>query len=164
MSIDYNQLENKLNQVSAKWQEIRRKSSIYDQIVQKLDIADNQDIVLAEIEKFLKYEDALFEKQQQIDSDKNTIEKLQSQLQDLQNNLNQLKEDNQNLQNQVEELKKQNQELENEIAKQAVTIQLNISEINDLTSKLNSLKEQLKQKPLSGFKSFLWRIIQRYRR
>jgi hypothetical protein len=149
---------------SKTFENLVRKGTIYDQILQKLNITDNQDIVLAEIEKFLKYEDALYEKQKQIDTDKGTIEKLQSQLQDLQNNLNQLKEDNQNLQNQVEELKKQNQELENEIAKQAATIQLNISEINDLTSKLNSLKEQLKQKPLSGFKAFLYRIIQRYRR
>jgi hypothetical protein len=143
------------------FEDLVRKGTIYDQIVQKLDIADNQDIVLAEIDKFLKYEDALYEKQKQIDSDKGTIDNLQKQLQDLQNNLNHIKEENQNLQNQVEDLKKQNQELEDQVVKQAVTIKLNISQIDELTSKLNLLREQLQQKPLSGFKAFLWRIIQR---
>jgi len=146
---------------SKTFENLVRKGTIYDQILQKLNIADNQDIALAEIEKFLKYENALHEKQKQIDSDKTTIDKLQSQLQDLQDNLNKLKEDNQTLQDQAEDLKKQNEKLENQVAKQAATIQSNISQINELTSSLNLLREQLQQKPPTGIKAFLWRIIQK---
>jgi len=61
-----------------------RKSTVYDKIILKLNIQDNETVVLSEIDKFIKYDDALMIKDRQVQEAQTQIGELKTEITKLQ--------------------------------------------------------------------------------
>ncbi len=142
MSIDYNSFENKIKSVSDKTIDIKRKSLIYDKVCQKLNVADNEQIVLAELDKLISYEDLVVQKDKQITDANTKVTGLEQQLQDLTDKNTQMAKDNEIMAGKVEE--------------QDQTIKTYAGDLRDAQTALTDLKNQLQKPVLTGWKLWLY--------
>ncbi len=92
-----------------------RKSTIYDAIVVKLNVADSQTIILAEVDKFIGYEDAVAQKDKQIAEAQATIASLQKTAADKEIELKTLQDDVATLTQRVNDAVSQNKELQQQL-------------------------------------------------
>ena len=93
-----------------------RKSTIYDWILSKLNVQDSQTIVQAEITKLIDYEDAVAQKDRQLAESRDMITALQKSAEDKEKELKSLQEDIGQLMFRVNEAVAQNKDLQARLA------------------------------------------------
>ena len=101
---------------SSVFENLVRKSTIYDAIFTKLNVQDSQTIVLAEIDKLISYEDAVGKKDQQIAEAQATISSLQKTASDKETELKTLQDDVTTLTERVNAAVDQNKTLQKQLA------------------------------------------------
>ena len=122
-----------------------RKSSIYDLVCQKLNVADNEGIVLAELDKLISYEDMVVQKDKQIGEANVKISDLEDQLKGLSENYQKVEETNTTLAHKVEE--------------QGLTIDKSTNELNLAQKALQELKDQLQHPIFMGWKKLIYDLL-----
>lgn len=123
-----------------------RKSTITDKIREKLNTEDNEVVILAEIEKLIKYEDAVVQKDSQLNKATEEIGKLQATI----------------AQMTTEQgvLKKENEEQKEAVEQQAQTILEQTGAITDISDKLEKLKTQCNAPViLTGIKRAIYELL-----
>lgn len=122
-----------------------RKSTITDKIRQKLNVEDSETVMLAEVDKLIGYEDAVVQKDKQLSDAQATVTTLQSELRDLTESHEETTADNKKLKTDVEILQKK--------------IDGQGTQIHDLSTKLDTLKEQTHLPILTGYKKILYDLF-----
>lgn len=117
-----------------------RKSTIYDAIVSKLNVADSQTIVLAEVDKFIDYEDAVAQKDKQLQEARDQIAQLQKEAQVKENELKTLQED---------------------VAKLTERVDTAVSENKSLQIALQEAQQASQQPIFTGWKAIIYKWLVR---
>lgn len=122
-----------------------RKSTICDKVREKLNVEDSSTVILAEIDKLIGYEDAVIQKDKQLQDDINKINGLEQQL-------TELSEKNKDMIVLTDTVTKQADEQRKTISEQGTMI-------NELKSQINDLKIAIKMPVFSGWKKALVSLI-----
>lgn len=122
------------------FENMRRKCDIYDKVLQKLNIADNETIVLADIDHILTYEQAIQDKEKQIKDAKKQIDDLKAQLIEVSVSHNALQDSYDALQDKFNE---------------------DTTVISSLKEKLDALEKQILAPVRKGWKAALVALIDR---
>ena len=116
-----------------------RKSTTYDKVIDKLQVQDNETIVLQELDKLIAYEDAVIQKDKQLSETQNHANELDNALKVKEGELTTLQTQLKDLQVKTETALDENKVLSDEVAK---------------------LKESVAQPVLSGWKQVIFKILQ----
>lgn len=127
------------------FENMRRKCDIADAVREKLQTEDSQTVILAEIDKLIKYEDAVVQKDGQLTEANNKIVELQQQVKDLTDK--------------QEEINKTNGDLEKQIGDQKVTIDTQTENIGKLSAALEDLKKKCAPVNLTGWKKAVYDFL-----
>jgi len=115
-----------------------RKSTIYDKIIEKLHCTDSETVVLTNIDSFLKYEDEIRTKDEDNKKAKEQIVTLENTITELQNKQKQLTDDN---------------------TAYVKRLDIQDNQLKDVLGELQTLKTQVSKPPYTGIKKFLLDII-----
>ena len=118
-----------------------RKSTTLDKVVEKLHITDSETIVLAEINKFLTYEDDIRDKDRKLAEALQKIAELQKQLEKIDKDHEQLSAQNQALVIKTDELQTLNETLSKEAQNRQRTIDEQGDTIDTLKKNLEALQK-----------------------
>lgn len=124
---------------SKTFEELVRKSTITDKVATKLNVEVSETVILASIEKMLTYEDAVVQKDKQLNETQNHANELDQALQVKQGELTTLQVNLKELQDQTKQALDENKILSDEVTK---------------------LKEKVNQPVLSGWKEWVYKILQ----
>lgn len=118
-----------------------RKSSIYDSIRAKLNVEDNETVILFELEKLIGYEDAVVKKDKQLEDAQKQIDTLKKELMDITVSHNALQDSYDALQDKFQE---------------------DSTTISTLKEKLDTLEKQILAPVRKGWKAALVALIDRF--
>ncbi len=131
---------------SSVFENLVRKSTIYDAIFTRLNVQDSQTIVLAEIDKLVGYEDAVGQKDQQVAEAQATIKSLRQTAADKEVELKTLQED-------MDALKLKNQTDMDALTKR---VDKAVTQNKDLQIKLKEAQDAAQMPILTGWKKWLF--------
>ena len=134
-------------QVDSKtFENLVRKSTTYDKVREKLNVEDSEVVVLSEITKLITYQDAVVQKDAQLNKATEEIVKLQATITAL--NIEQ------------ERLKAENEDQKKAVEQQAQTILEQTGAITDINDKLEKLKTQCNAPViLTGIKRAIFELL-----
>ena len=124
---------------------IAKQSDAFIAVCEKLGLPADKDIVLADIDKLIKYETIVIEKDKQITVANQQIEELQGELSRLKDQFLGLQFDNESLKVKVGEQEK--------------TIEVSTKQVEDLQNELSGLQEQTNKPIVTGWRKFLIDLI-----
>mgnify|MGYP001562056482 CR=1 FL=1 len=129
------------------FEELVRKSSLYDKIREALVWQDNETIILADIEKLKTLENGLSQKDKQLSETSAKAAELQTLVTNLQTQLKGLTDDN--------------QKLTLQIAEQEKTITNTTQAVTSLQSELSDLQSHAEQPVFTGLKLWLFNLLKK---
>jgi hypothetical protein len=130
---------------SVTFENLVRKSTLYDKIIAKLNVNDNETVVMAEMEKLVSYEDTLIQKDKQLQEAQDKIAELEQKLANITFKQTELVSTNETLQEQIKDYEEE--------------ITANGKEITELTNALAELKDQILTPVFKGWKATLVKFI-----
>lgn len=136
-----------------------RKSTTYDKIQQKLNVADNETVILAEIDKLITFEDAVRQKDKLLENANDEIQRLQEEVKKLKEDHDVLSAENQKLVIKTDEQQTKMEGLAKEALARQDTIDDQGDMLNDLQSQLDALKKNTKAPLFKGWKKLIYDLL-----
>lgn len=141
------------------FEDLVRKSTIADKVREKLNVADNETVILAELDKLITYEDAVRQKDKQIGTANEEIRRLEQEIKQLQEEHELLSAENQKLVIKTDEQQSEMEKLSKEAQQRQETINRQGQTISDFQGQLDILKKSAKAPIFSGWKKFLYDLL-----
>ena len=129
----------------AQFEDFERVKKAWNDVREKLNVNDNEVLVLGEIDKLIKYEDAVLQKDKQLVDANAKITELDKDLKSLSQTNNTL----------IEENKK----VEEEVRRQEDTIKVQTIDIAGLADEVKQLRENVAQPTATGWRKFLINLL-----
>lgn len=136
-----------------------RKSTIADKVREKLNVADNETVILAEIEKLITFEDAVRQKDKQLDTANEEIARLQDEVKKLKADHDLLSAQNQELIVKTDEQQSKMEKLAQEALQRQDTIDDQGDIINQFQSQLDALKQTSQAPVFTGIKKIIYKLL-----